>query len=88
LIVSYKDKKIDISNIKKVAPSVKVKLEDIVTPISIEWFEDNKNSVEFISYLALIYFNDDSKIDLEFESEEEMFEVLIELDRLIQSLER
>jgi len=88
LIVELQNKQINIANIKKVSPSIVVELEDTVTPISLEWYEINKDSVNLLHYLLMIYFKDETKLDFKFDNEDEMLEVAIELDILLRDIKK
>lgn len=88
MIVELQNKQINIANIKKVSPSIVVELEDTVTPISLEWYEINKDSVNLLHYLLMIYFKDETKLDFKFDNEDEMLEVAIELDILLRDIKK
>lgn len=66
-------------NLLKIFPSVLVQYEGFETAISIEWYQQNKDSVQFIAYVLLLYYDDGEKKELLFNDFDAMITAAKEL---------
>ena len=62
----------DLVNIANVYPSVLVRYDEDETTVSIEWYEQNKNSLQFVAYALILLYKDGSKKELHFDDYGEM----------------
>ena len=76
--IKIKDKEIESNEIKNIYPSAIVLLENgEKTPISLDWAKENKDKVNICEYAILIIMKDENKkIEIYYESFEEMIESL------------
>ncbi len=60
-------------------PSVLVKHADTQTTISLEWFEQNREDVEFVSFALILLYKSGKKEEIYFDSYNEMMQHLTNL---------
>jgi hypothetical protein len=66
--------------IVQIFPSVLIEAgEGDITPISLQWYEANHESVEFIAYAISFHTKNQGRVDVKFESFEAMMKSLSEL---------
>lgn len=66
--------------IVQIFPSVLIEAgEGDITPISLQWYEANHESVEFVAYAISFHTKNQGRVDARFESFEAMTEGLSEL---------
>ena len=72
--IIIKDKEINLNEIKNIYPSAIVELENgEKTPISLEWAKENFDKVKISQYAIIIILkNEDKKIEIFFDSFDEM----------------
>ncbi len=69
-----KAKQPPLSDLVSIRPSAIVELEGIVTRISIEWYESNKNSVKLIGYSLILLTKEGEQRYIDFEDFNSMME--------------
>ncbi|GEM_PF-2012232 len=78
-----------LKDIARIYPAVLIRYEDgTQTTISIEWYEQNSSSVEFLRYALIFLFKDGSKAEEYFSSEQDMHEALQSYFDRLQSLKK
>ena len=63
----------------KIYPSVVIRYEGEETPVSLEWYEQNRDSLDFITYLLIILYQDGSKEERHFDTYAAMLAAMQEL---------
>ncbi len=63
---------IDLKKISKVYPSVSVRHEDIVTPVSVEWYEQNKDQLQLVHFTLIFLDLDGNRIERHYKDYESM----------------
>ncbi len=62
----------ELANIANVYPSVLVRYDGDETTVSIEWYEQNKKSLQFVAYTLILLYKDGSKKQLHFDDHSAM----------------
>ncbi|BCD68094.1 hypothetical protein [Nitratiruptor sp. YY09-18] len=78
----YKD--IDLSNIINIYPSIYIDHEGERTTISLEWYEENKESVSFVSFALILLFQDGSKKELFFDTHQELLQAMHDIANILK----
>ena len=68
-----------MKNITNIYPSVLIWYEGEETPVSIEWYKQNRDSLKFIAYILIIIYQDGSKEQIRFDSYSAMLSAIQEL---------
>ncbi len=63
----------------KIYPSVVIRYEGEETPVSLKWYEQNRDSLDFITYLLIIFYQDGSKEERYFDTYAAMLAAMQEL---------
>ncbi len=75
---------IDLENISNIYPSVLVRHQDVMTTVSIEWYEQNKDQLQLESYTLIFLDTKGNRIERHFQSYEEMIDSMREVVRLLK----
>ncbi len=75
---------IDLESISNIYPSVLVRHQDVVTTVSMEWYEQNKEQLQLQSYTLIFIDTKGNRIERHYQSYEEMIEAMQEVARLLK----
>ncbi len=67
---------IELDYITNIYPSVLVRHQDIVTIVSIEWYEQNKEELQLESYVLIFLDTQGNRLERHFQSYEKMVEAI------------
>jgi len=75
---------IDLENISNIYPSVLVRHQDVVTTVSMEWYEQNKDQLQLESYTLIFLDTKGNRIERHYQSYDEMISSMQEVVQLLK----
>ncbi len=73
----------DLENLKNIYPAIYIQHGEERTTISLEWYQENKEHVDFVSFALIFLYRDGTKKEQYFSNYEEMMEAMQNIvDRL------
>ena len=74
----------DLENLVNIYPSIYIEHEGERTTISLEWYEENRHSVDFVSFALILLYKDGSKKELFFDSHAKLLEAMQQIAELLK----
>ena len=66
----------ELANLKNIYPAIYIQHGEERTTISLEWYQENKEHVDFVSFALIFLYRDGTKKEHYFQSYEEMMEAM------------
>ncbi len=75
---------IDLTKIANIYPSILVRHGDVVTTVSIEWYEQKSQELEFEKYVLIFLDTKGRRIERYFSTKQEMDEAIFHIQSLLK----